>query len=271
MNALVLSGGGVLGALHLGALHRRSCGTKYQVIAGTSIGAIVGVLLAVGYEPLELLRMFVRLQEPLVKPDIQIDKFGAASQQPLVTLLERLLKDKCDGRILTLREMHTHFGVDLIITGTNMTDMRGEYFHRHACPYMSVLDALRITSCVPLLFPYVEYNDRRYVDGFVTDNFPLAFTRRYVQEHYPDSEFVFHAQNITHRRVIKHNDGFQGYVQALFNLFLDSKKYEYGPVRVLDLAPNPRTNVSMMHYTQQDIEQLFNDGYDYHLKNTDTQ
>ena len=57
---LVLSGGGAKGAAHLGvikALEENEIPIDY--IAGTSIGAIVGSLYAIGYTPDEMLRLFL--------------------------------------------------------------------------------------------------------------------------------------------------------------------------------------------------------------------
>jgi NTE family protein len=270
MNVLVLSGGGVFGALHLGALHKKV--NKYRVISGTSVGAIIGALLAVGYEPLELLR--VMPDTGLITPDIQLVGFGAASQEPLTRFIETLLKEKCDGQLLTFREVHTRFDVDLVVTGTCLDTQRSEYFHRHSHPHMSVIDALRISCCVPLLFPHIQYKGKTYVDGFVTDNFPLAFTRTYVDTYFPEKEveILIHAQNIVHRAMALTATGtkdtkdttcwstFHGYIQTLFRIFLDSKSYDYGDVPVLELAP--KTGVNMMKYTQHDLERLFNEGYE---------
>lgn len=259
MNVLVLSGGGVFGALHLGALHRKSV-VRYRVIAGTSIGAIIGALIAVGYEPLELLR--VMPDSTLITPDLQPVGFGVASQEPLTRFIETLLKEKCNGELLTFSEIHTRLDVDLIVTGTCLETQRSEHFHRHSHPHMLVIDALRISCCVPLLFPHIQYKGKTYVDGFVTDNFPLAFTRTYINTYFPkDTETVVHAQNIVHRAVeITDNSTFHGYIQTLFRIFLYSASYDYDDVPVLELVP--KIWVNMMKYTHRDLERLFNDGHE---------
>lgn len=258
MNVLVLSGGGLFGALHLGALHRKGI-VKYQVIAGTSIGAIIGALIAVGYEPLELLRI---IPDTLIKPDLQPIGFGIASQEPLIRFIDTLLKEKCNGCTMTFLEIHTHFDVDLIVTGTCLETQHIEHFHHHSHPHMTLIDALRISCCVPLLFPQIKYENKTYVDGFVTDNFPLAFTRTYIHTYFPkDTEPVVHAQNIVHRTAaLPDVSTFHGYIQTLFKIFLDSKSYDYGDVPVIELIP--RTRVNMMNYTQRDLERLFNEGYE---------
>lgn len=264
MNVLVLSGGGIFGALHLGALHSRGV-VKYRVIAGTSIGAIIGALVAVGYTPLELLRA---IPDTLISPDLQVAGFGMASQEPLVCFIETLLKAKCQGRSLTFLELYTRFDVDLVVTGTCLDTQRSERFHRHAYPNMRLIDALRISCCVPLLFPQILYENKTYVDGCVSDNFPLAFARTYIDTYFPkETDTVVHAQNIVHCAAEPPDTStLHGYIQTLFKIFIDSKAYDYGDVPVLELVPS-KTNVNMMKYTQRDMDRLFNDGYEIHLKN----
>ena len=55
---IVLSGGGARGFAHLGVLKAlNDAGIFPDVIAGTSAGALVGVLYADGYTPEEILKM----------------------------------------------------------------------------------------------------------------------------------------------------------------------------------------------------------------------
>ena len=49
--AVVLSGGGALGAIHVGALHViEQAGIPVDMVVGTSMGSIVGALYSVGYD-----------------------------------------------------------------------------------------------------------------------------------------------------------------------------------------------------------------------------
>src|SRR5438445_77313 len=54
---IVLSGGGMKGIAHIGglqALDDRDCLTHINTVAGTSIGALIGTLLVIGYTPREI-------------------------------------------------------------------------------------------------------------------------------------------------------------------------------------------------------------------------
>ena len=56
---LVLSGGGAKGITHVGVIHAlEDNGIPIDYITGTSIGAVVGSLYAVGYSPEEMMDFF---------------------------------------------------------------------------------------------------------------------------------------------------------------------------------------------------------------------
>ena len=62
----------------------------------------------------------------------------------------------------------------LILTGTCLNTGKAVYFSYEKYPNMRVLDALRITISVPILFDPVKFNDRYYVDGGCIDNYPIS-------------------------------------------------------------------------------------------------
>ena len=68
---LVLSGGGAKGAAHIGvikALEENNIPIDY--ITGTSIGAIIGSLYAMGYSPEEISRSLTRPRNSRISPSI---------------------------------------------------------------------------------------------------------------------------------------------------------------------------------------------------------
>src|SRR3989338_2541524 len=98
---LVLSGGGVKGIAHIGAmqaLHDIHLLKNIQTIAGSSVGALIGFLYNIGYKPSELLE-FVQLFD-LQK--IQGFKLGC--------FLEKFCFDECDKIIVVLIKMMQNKG-----------------------------------------------------------------------------------------------------------------------------------------------------------------
>jgi predicted acylesterase/phospholipase RssA len=251
MAALVLSGGGVYGAALLGALHHLWFELHQDLIcvAGTSIGAIIGTLLVVGHAPIDLLQTILSETEPLLTPDFT--GYSVASQDRLRAIVQRLLLEKCDCAP-TFAEVHERYGKDLVVTGTNLTTRKAVYFQRHNFPDMSVLDALMISSCVPFVFPYIQFQGDVYVDGFVTDNFPVRFVERFCS---PDT-IVY---GLWTRGVPKSSQlqSFQDYAMTVFSTFLRSKTYAESPT-IFRLDIHGDYNPLIAH--ANDLESIFYEG-----------
>lgn len=248
MTALVLSGGGVFGAALLGALHSLESLDHFKVFAGTSVGALIGALLTIGYTPLEILRLVVA-ETCLITEQLDLERFGVASQDNIRAFVERLFAEKTKAR--TFQDIYKTLGKDLIVVGTNLSKQKAVYFQKNDFPDMNVIDALMISCCVPMMFPYIVLEDDVYVDGFVTDNFPV----QYVSERSEDLLGI----NLCKKG--KHPIDFHSvnsYVRSLFNTFLGSKSY----------SPNRHTieihlesDLNPLYAGANDLTELFNEGF----------
>lgn len=250
MTALVLSGGGVFGAALLGALHSLSSLDAFKVFAGTSVGALICALLVIGYTPLELLRLV--MQEPKFVPEQKLDlnRFGVASQENIRSFVERLFEEKTKAR--TFQEIHNEFGKELIVVGTNLSRQKAVYFQKENFPGMNVIDALMISSCVPMIFPYIVFESEVYVDGFVTDNFPI----RYVSERCPKEKVI--GINICKKNTFIENfSTVNTYVGSLFKTFLGSKIYNSNTF--YEILVGDDTN--QLHASPNELLFLFNEGF----------
>ena len=170
---VVLGGGGVYGIAILGAMS--SIYSTITHFSGTSAGALVAVALCL-YTPEELLK---ELKTFKFFPDESIDltnfieHYGFIDVQFLLTKIAYLLHKKIGIDSPTLLELHTFSKKTVYICGTNISQQSTEYFSFESHPDMKVIDALHITMSIPLLMKKVEYNGELYVDGGVTDNFPI--------------------------------------------------------------------------------------------------
>ncbi len=157
---LVLAGGAARGFAHIGAIRAlHNAHIPIDRVGGTSMGAIVGAGLAVGWDDREMrdrmYRAFVA-HNPLDDYTIPwIALFKGNS-------VERLLRD--------------HFGDDRIesfwrpffCVSTNLTD-GGQHLHRHGL----IWRALRASIALPGVLPPVIENHAILVDGGVVNNFPV--------------------------------------------------------------------------------------------------
>lgn len=163
---LVLSGGGARAYAHVGAVKAlREAGVPIDFLAGSSMGAIVGAGVAIGWDDEELNR---RIQAAFVNSS-PLDDIAL----PLVAMTRG---DKVRQRL------HEHFG-DLEIAdlwlpffciSSNLTS--GAYqLHRRG----ALRTALRASISLPGVMPPVAQDNNVLVDGAVMKNFPADIMRAF--------------------------------------------------------------------------------------------
>lgn len=175
---LVLSGGGVKGFHHLGGLlylFKRQ--RRFRRFVGSSIGAIVLALCLAGYEPLELLYIFYRIDFMTLGFTLNLLRLarscGMNPQSAVEGLLAGLFARKGLPADVTMRQLHERTGVEFEVVVTNLTAFRGEFVHHSTHPDVPVLTALLMSSCVPVVFEPVRYRGELFVDGGISNNYPI--------------------------------------------------------------------------------------------------
>lgn len=179
-NTLVLSGGSVKTIAMLGVLQYcydlKLLNVKKYI--GTSAGAIICYLLIIGYTPDELLLKLCSsdILENVRYFDIpsMINRTGAMSFSDIQDYLEYLTIEKI-GKLITLKDLKTLFNKELIITTYNYTKKITEYISCVNNPDIPCLIAIRMSTCLPLIFPPFKYMDNYYLDGGISDDFPIEY------------------------------------------------------------------------------------------------
>ncbi|HLN55762.1 MAG TPA: patatin-like phospholipase family protein [Bacteroidales bacterium] len=154
----VLSGGGARGFAHLGFLEAlNEAGIFPDVIAGTSAGAIAGVLYADGYTPKEILKMTnFTSRLDLLRP--AIPREGLLQISGIAKILKTYLRAK------TFSELK----IPLYVTATDINNAKVVYFSEG-----DLIETVIASSSIPVVFPPVKIGKFNYVDGGVLDNLPV--------------------------------------------------------------------------------------------------
>ncbi|MGC4034943.1 MAG: patatin-like phospholipase family protein [Chitinophagaceae bacterium] len=187
---LTLSGGGAKGLAHIGILKAiDSAGLKVDYITGTSMGAILGSLYAVGYsaDSLEkivrktdwnlllsnqssLRSLFMEEKEEYSKYDVEL---------PWVNNKLRLNNGLLEAQELWLKFSELYFPV------YNIKD-----FSKFNIPFRcistdigsgemvvlkdgEIASAVRASMAIPSIFTAVDYDNHRLIDGGISRNFPV--------------------------------------------------------------------------------------------------
>lgn len=155
---LALGGGGARGIIHVGVLKAlEEAGIRPVCIAGTSIGAIVGGFYASGMSADDLLMHF-RNQSWIKMFRLKASFSSFLEMKYLNSLLDEKLSHKFE-------DLQIPFYVGV----TNLSTRRSEVFHSG-----DLHTAITASASIPILFPPVEINGVKYVDGGVTNNIPSA-------------------------------------------------------------------------------------------------
>lgn len=185
---LCISGGGIKGIAHLGALH------KYweeglinfdsiKKFSGASVGAYICLLINVGYTPMEIFASIYKMERFFEKVKTEkiwdtfkqyyYSDFGILSNEIMNNEITRLVEAKL-GKVPTLFELYELTGKELYISVGNVTKMSMEYFSYKTQPHINCITAARMSGNLPGVFPKMMYNGYCYVDGGIGDNFPLS-------------------------------------------------------------------------------------------------
>ena len=156
---LALGGGATLGGAHVGVLRAlEETELSIDYIAGTSIGAMVGALYAFGMPVDEIEQIALDLDWPDIS-GLALSKRGLLNNNEMGKLLDKHLGDvHFDDADIPFAAVTTD-----ISTGEKVILDEGD-----------VSEAVKASTCIPVLFEPIEYNGRLLVDGGLKESVPLS-------------------------------------------------------------------------------------------------
>jgi len=153
-----LSGGGARGIAHIGVLAAlEDSGIYPGVIAGSSMGAIIGTFYAAGYSPLEMLE--IAKKEKLYK--IFKWKFPRGGMLSM-SILQKMLEENISKNSFSVLKKELYIAVSNISKGEREIISSG--------PLFSVVMA---SATIPIVFEPLIINGNTYVDGGLFDDMPV--------------------------------------------------------------------------------------------------
>ncbi|SHG59349.1 patatin-like phospholipase family protein [Flagellimonas flava] len=237
---LVLSGGGIRGMAHIGLIKAmREHGLEAQVIAGSSVGALVGALYASGIPTEEMLQFF--RETPLFKYDFfAINKPGFIDTERYFKIFKGYFpKDSFEVLDKPLYVVATD-----LLKGEEKVFSQGE-----------LIRPLLASAALPPVFSPIEIDKVLYADGGVMNNFP----KEYVDD---KADFVI-GSNVSiageiGKRDIRNSILLAGRVTGLMIYASSHRKLEE-----CDLSIEPQELEGIGVLDKKGIEKAFNIGYEY--------
>ncbi|MCI9177308.1 MAG: hypothetical protein HFJ28_01730 [Clostridia bacterium] len=199
---LALSGGGVKGAGHIGAIKAlEENNIKISAVSGTSIGSIVASLYAMGYNADEMIKLFHYFAKNMLKTDpkyfvsnIRSTKslFGSGmiSGEAIEEAINECAKLKGISNIqeikmpIAIPTVDVKTGKEYVFTNRDIPyimkkdEGSGEYIARPSEKYTKYITdieigkAVRASCSYPGVFSPTSYKEYRFIDGGILDNVP---------------------------------------------------------------------------------------------------
>lgn len=159
---ITLSGGSARGYAHIGVLKALSeHGIEPDIISGTSMGAVIGVLYAAGYTPSEIHKILTH------KPVFRVLGFSWKREGALrMDKLKEVLKDNLREDNFSVLKKPFYLGV------TNLNEGKKEY--RNSGP---LFDYIIASASAPIIFAPKVIDGINYADGGLLCNLPASAIR----------------------------------------------------------------------------------------------
>ena len=176
---LVLSGGGTKGICALGALQfmdERCMLKNIKCILGTSIGSVIGTLLCFMpvFKIIENIKLFYTISYRDINIKSLVSTFSLMSKQTFIQQIELLFYEYIKYSP-TFQELFNFTGKHLIISASNITTQQTDYFEYVRYPDMQIIDAIKCSINIPIIFEKETVCGCTYIDGSVFNNFEWKY------------------------------------------------------------------------------------------------
>lgn len=186
---LVFEGGGVKGIAYVGALevlNKEGILQNIERVAGTSAGAMVAVLVGLGYSAKEIsdilwdinFKNFMDSSWGVVR-DINrfINDYGWYKGDYFRDLMAGYIEGKTKNGEITFKELaETKKYRDIYLMGADLSTGYSKIFSATHTPDVKIADAARVSMSIPLFFAAIKGvngDDHVYVDGGLLDNYAV--------------------------------------------------------------------------------------------------
>ena len=238
---IALSGGSARGYGHVGVLKALSeHGVEPQILSGTSMGAIVGVLYAAGYPPEEIGEILIKETFSKVT-GFSWKRTGLLKMEKLKGVLKNYIPED------NFSNLKKPFYLGL----TNLNQARKEFRHDGA-----IYDYLIASCSVPGMFAPVFIDEEAFVDGGLICNLPASAIRGKCR--------ILIGSHVNFPGEKKDFSGPKGIVERSVNLGITQNSKPEMELCDYLLDPPEMQHFSLLDFSK--IEEIIKVGYDHTVK-----
>ena len=227
IDTLVISIGGIKGISFIGVLDelfKKISIDDIKFIIGSSVGSIIGILLSIGYKPDEIYSICTEIDfakftlnpvdqlHECINDEIcnldNLNNFGLDNCNGLIRLLKSIIQIKCSPNI-TFKEHYEKYNKELTIVATNIDELKSEYFNYKSNPNDKIIDIVKLSISIPIIYIMQNHNNINYTDGGISDYYPIEF--------YNKETSIGICLIKTNNNIKKNNENFINYLYNIVN------------------------------------------------------
>jgi predicted patatin/cPLA2 family phospholipase len=239
ITCLCFSGGGMKGAAFIGAMKKLEKNNiinfaDINLFVGTSVGSIIAYFLNIGLTLVEIEEFiltfnFAKINNDDVDCINLLQNYGLNDGERAKLILSKFLELKFGVSDITFEELYKLTNKKIIIISTNITKGCEAIFSVDTTPLYSVILAIRMSISIPIIFTPIIYNNDTYVDGGLSNNFPI--------NHCPkNATFGFYIKNCKTEEI----HSIQDFIRGCLNVITDTisekniKKYKNKVIQIIN-------------------------------------
>lgn len=206
VSVFVFSGGGAKIFGHVGAIKKvHEHGIRANIFAGSSSGAIIAMLLYIGYTPEEIEDEFGYISDDILI-DVDVQRAGISTTRNLKGAIDYMVLNKIqkivkrypkrfesgDGALFLakyfnettftfralaqLRKICPEAGIGegLFVTGSDVTVQERKIFSLETTPDIEIAEAVKISGSMPVLYHPTDLDGHVFTDGGCMENTPVG-------------------------------------------------------------------------------------------------
>jgi len=254
---LVLPSGGINGLCVIGALkyiYEINLLENISTYVGSSVGAVISFFLIINYSIIEIRDIFLNVDFDILKDTNYsnlLENFGLDEGNKVCKFLKSCLRLKFGIDDITFIELFNKTNKKLVITGSNIENYSTVYFDYINTPNESVINAVRISISIPLMFTAIE---KKYVDGGLFSPLPIDYFKRNELK-----ECLAIALNRDINQPCESLETFISKITFSMQYIINRKQIDYAKYKIILKNISNPFNLEM---DKEHKEKLLNDGYD---------
>lgn len=225
IETLLFSGCGVKVLSYFGILkyikQNKDIELSLSTVGGVSAGAIFSLFLVLGIDLLKVEKELLEIDfhKCLTFKTRYLRYYGLNNGKIIMQHVEKISTDYCKffKKDTTFKELYEKTNIQYDVYATNLTTKQLFKFNHLTTPNMIILNAIRLSISIPIIFTIKKYKEDIYVDAGIVNNFP--YEEYYIDGKCPDTFYGF----LTSKKSKSKINSFINYITSLINTITSVK------------------------------------------------